>query len=278
MAKEIQQIIQKINSLAPDEKAVLATVVDVRGSSYRLPGAKMLILESGETFGIISGGCLEADVLERAKKVLRTGEPEIFTYDTTDDENSVFSLNMGCRGIVRILLESIKNNEYLDLLQNSFTNREKSVAATLISSTTMEKIGARFLFDKNGTKYSDEQITRTIFDDARQVLADERSRLQSYEFGEVFFEFIAPPLSLVIFGAGADAIPLAETAKNLGWQISVIDHREAFLTSERFPFADHLFLNKSEKLPDKISFDDQTAAVIMTHNFERDRPIFEEFT
>lgn len=106
MNKELQDIIAYFNrSESAPVKTVLATVVDVRGSSYRLPGARMLIGENGEMLGTVSGGCLEADVLERAQKVLQTGAAEIFTYDTTKTDNSVFSLNMGCRGVVRILLE-----------------------------------------------------------------------------------------------------------------------------------------------------------------------------
>src|SRR5512140_471062 len=105
--KEIREILERVSKFADGECAVLATVIDVRGSGYRLPGARMLILTSGETFGTVSGGCLEADVLERAKTVLQTGAAEVFTYDTTADETSVFSLNMGCRGVIRILLESV---------------------------------------------------------------------------------------------------------------------------------------------------------------------------
>ncbi|MEO7658155.1 MAG: XdhC family protein, partial [Pyrinomonadaceae bacterium] len=81
--KEIREILSAVSTLALGEKAILATVVDVRGSGYRLPGARKLMLRTGETYGIVSGGCLEADVLERAKKVLATGRAEVFTYDTT---------------------------------------------------------------------------------------------------------------------------------------------------------------------------------------------------
>src|SRR5215203_2261418 len=111
--KEIREILERVSVLEPNERAILATVVDVRGSGYRLPGARMLMLENGDTFGMVSGGCLEADVLERARKVLASGWAEVFTYDTTNDENSVFSLNMGCRGVVRILLGSIGREDIL---------------------------------------------------------------------------------------------------------------------------------------------------------------------
>src|SRR5215213_2478437 len=150
--KEIKEILERVSALGSNEHAILATVVDVQGSGYRLPGARMLVLENGDTFGMVSGGCLEADVLERAKKVLASGRAEVFTYDTTDDENSVFSLNMGCRGIVRILLESVgRENILLTNLQGVREDREKRTIATLISSSAREaEVGARLFYEGEG--------------------------------------------------------------------------------------------------------------------------------
>jgi xanthine/CO dehydrogenase XdhC/CoxF family maturation factor len=286
LSKEIQQIIAKLDFPAPDEKAVLATIVEVRGSSYRLPGAKMLIMENGETFGTVSGGCLEADILERAKRVLRTGETTVFTYDTTKDENSVFSLNMGCRGVIHVLLETFSNAElYLKTLDTNRENRQKQFVATLISVNTDSntQIGGRIFYDKS-EQWRFQNLTdhltnlQTLKNDCLNFYAADRiaetriyqTERSEYEF---FFENINPPLSLLIFGAGADAIPLAEIAENLGWQVSIADHRPAFLTKERFPKAFKLHPANSEQFLDEIFFDEQTAAVVMTHNYERDRKI-----
>src|SRR3982750_1608389 len=109
----------------------------------------MLILENGDTFGTVSGGCLEADVLERAKNVLKSGRAEVFTYDTTSDESSVFSLNMGCRGVIRILLESISGGErIIEALQSSHTERRRQALATLISSESEAEVrlGSRVFY------------------------------------------------------------------------------------------------------------------------------------
>src|SRR5580765_3867574 len=117
------------------EAAILATVVDVQGSGYRLPGAHMLMLADGETFGTVSGGCLEADVLERAKRVLESGRSEVFTYDTTTDENSVFSLNMGCRGVMRILIEPVEPAAgIIAKLSNVCKTRHSMAAAVVINA------------------------------------------------------------------------------------------------------------------------------------------------
>ncbi len=208
--KEITEILRAADRLADNEKAILATVIDVRGSGYRLPGARMLILNNGETFGTVSGGCLEADVLERAKKVLASGAAEVFTYDTTDNENSVFSMNMGCRGVIRIRLEPLEKG-----------------------SSLIAKMRAAY---------------------------DDRKASGDFE----------PPIAILLFGAGADAVPLVRIAAELGWQVSVYDHRPLFLTNERFPYAQKLLLQNADESP-VIDTDNRTAAVIMTHNYTRDR-------
>src|SRR6185369_3886989 len=104
---ELRHILERTAADA-DGDAVLATLVDVKGSGYRLAGARMLIDGNGKSIGTVSGGCLEADVLERAKEVRRSGKPTVVSYATTKDDSSVFGLGMGCRGVVRVLLESTR--------------------------------------------------------------------------------------------------------------------------------------------------------------------------
>ncbi len=211
--KEIKEILSAVDAFADSEKAILATVIDVQGSGYRLPGARMLMLADGGTFGTVSGGCLEADVLERARKVLANDAAEVFTYDTTGDENSVFSMNMGCRGIIRIRLEPVSKD--------------------------------------------------------RSVIAKMRAAYYDREPSEDF----ETPVAVMLFGAGADAVPFVSIAAELGWQVTVHDHRPAFLTPERFPSAQKLILHIVDEPLAKIVADDRTAAVIMTHNYSRDRSI-----
>ena len=211
--KEIVEILKTVSSFANGEQAILATVLDVKGSGYRLPGARMLMLANGQTVGTVSGGCLEADVLERAKKVFASGEAEVFTYDTTGDEDSVFSLNMGCRGVIDIRLEPIGK-----------------------FSPVIDKI-------------------RVAYED----------RIGNDEF-EV-------PIAIKLFGAGADAVPFVRIASELGWQLTVHDHRPAFLTAERFPAAQMLIHQPADDALTDLETDDRTAVVIMTHNYARDRYI-----
>ncbi|HEX8368167.1 MAG TPA: XdhC/CoxI family protein [Pyrinomonadaceae bacterium] len=278
--KELQEILKKISALMPEEKAVLATVVDVKGSSYRRAGARMLIGENGETIGTVSGGCLEADVVERAKKVLRTGAAEVFIYDTTATEDSVFSLNMGCRGVIRILLEPARDNAIFEFLQHCAAQRKACAVATLIakSESFSPPPGTKFLV-RAETDASDETnpIIQNVLSDAAEALANNRKFSKIYEAGaetaEFFIEPIFPPVNLLLFGAGYDAISLAGFAADLGWRVTLIDHRAARASAERFPSADEIIVSRVENLNENLFHDENSVAVVMTHNYEADREI-----
>ncbi len=282
--KELQEILKKPEQFTAGEKAILATVVDVVGSGYRRPGARMLIDENGYSIGTVSGGCLEADVLERAKRVLETGEPTVITYDTTQDENSVFGLSMGCRGIVRILLESFdRKSVLLDVLQIAAANRERQFIGTIISSSKNCDIGSRIFFDENGILdfVNFPEVLRNnkkLKKYCEEFFQSNKSpELNNYKVGEnifeIFFENVNPPLKLLLFGAGYDALPLINFAKGIGWNVTAIDHRAAFVNAERLTEVDEIIVSSSEDLSDEIFEDENSVAVIMTHNYERDRNI-----
>jgi xanthine dehydrogenase accessory factor len=283
LSKEIQKIIEKLDSLGTGEKAILATVVDVVGSGYRRPGARMLIDRNGYGIGTVSGGCLEADVLERAKKVLQTDEPTVITYDTTKDENSIFGLGMGCRGIVRILLEPIKPDVFLlKYFVKAIHDRERQVIATLISQTDEAPIGARIVYNRK-LGYQNDGLPVSFKDlpldeDCQNVFnGKENSTVKSYQLenstAEFFIEKIEAPLNLLLFGAGYDALPLIKFAKELGWRIVVIDHRPAYSKAERLPEADEIITSNIQDLDEHFFEDENSVAVIMTHNYDRDREI-----
>ena len=281
MSKEIQEIIRCVDQLPPGSQAVLATVIDVRGSGYRLPGARMLMLADGETFGTVSGGCLEADVLERAKKVLATGRAEVFTYDTTENEDSVFSLNMGCRGVIRILLEAVdRKNPLIERLREVDKTRVAQGMQTLVSTGVTDdiRIGRHVFF----TGITDRKVYGLPHMMAKMHPISMRflDSGAAYDFAtvetpdgpaEFVLERLEPPISVLVFGAGADAVPLVKIVSELGWQVTVHDHRPAFLTNDRFPDAERLVHQNIDEPLDQIASDNRTAAVIMTHNYARDR-------
>lgn len=272
--KEVEEILDRVAAFGPNEHGTLATVVDVQGSGYRLPGARMLILENGDTFGMVSGGCLEADVLERAAKVLATGLAEVFTYDTTNDENSVFSLNMGCRGVIRILLERVDlDSQLIKKLRNVYETRVPQSMATVIAKGRDDDryIGERIFFrDTNDAEsHPAAKIYREFLEsNSAYELVKLETDGDDVEFA---LETIEPPLLVLLFGAGADATPFARIAFDLGWQVRVFDHRPAYLTAERFPTAENLLLYNDENPVQPIGGDTRTVAVIMTHNYQQDK-------
>lgn len=271
--REIREILAKLDVLAAP--AVLATVVDLKGSSYRLPGARMLVLPDGAFVGTVSGGCIEADVLERAARVAETGIPEVFLYDTTADENSVFSMNMGCRGIVRILLEKVApESPYIGFLARSVAERKAGFAATLVSPMERETGPVRYYFDVSGR--GGEDAPAPVADEVRRIASDRRGRRPAGLFeledgSEYFIEIVEPPKHLVVFGAGADAIPLVDLANRIGWETTVADHRPAYANRERFSTADRIVVARPEDAADRVSLGSDCAAVVMSHNYVHDK-------
>ncbi|HEY2848077.1 MAG TPA: XdhC family protein [Pyrinomonadaceae bacterium] len=247
MSKELRDILERVSSLGPADQAVLATVVGLEGSGYRLPGARMLIDRNGAVIGTVSGGCLEADLLERAERVFATGEPAVVTYDTRGKDDSVFSLNMGCNGVLRVLLEPVDGNDLFGLIEKVFSTRQSITVATAIASNSPQHpIGER------------------------RILSPDSRDSDSQDF---FVETIHPPFNLVVFGGGFDAVPVVRLAKEIGWVVTVVDHRIAYLDTERLSHPDQILELRPEQLAGSLKLGHETAAVVMTHNFERDREI-----
>jgi xanthine dehydrogenase accessory factor len=213
--RERHQILALWNELAArGESAVLATVIRTEGSSYRLPGAHLLIAQDGRRAGGVSGGCLEDDVVRKAWWLTEQGAA-VRTYDT-GAENEGYGL--GCNGTIHILLERV--------------SPESPGIFALLESVQRERKGATF------------------------------------RHGDVFIETLTPPIHLILFGAGDDAVPLTDLAKYLGWQVSVYDGRAHYARPERFRSADLVAIRtKGDGSP---PVDPWTAAILMSHSYSQD--------
>jgi len=252
----------------------LATVVSVEGSSYRRPGARMLITESGETSGVLSGGCLERDVCERAQKVMRSGTPVMVRYDTTNKDDVVWGLGLGCNGIIDVLIEPATTEHVAGVLQLLAECAERDapgVIATVfhIDGDVETTIGARALLYPDGT--IDGEFPSPIFDDLREATS---SCVKRYEVTgghiDVFIEVVQPRVRLVIFGAGPDALPIVNLAKMLSWHTTVVDTRARVSSRERFSNADVVLLCRPEEVMSQVSLSERTCVVVMTHNYLHD--------
>ena len=266
-----------------DETAYLATIVNTQGSTYRRSGAKMLMTNTGRMVGAISGGCLENDVFEHTRQRMQSGKPIVVTYDTTDDEDIVWGFGIGCNGVVQVLIERL--DRFLNpivFLQECFKKRQPGVIATVFSvegSVEME-IGARVMFADDGlisTNIEEPNLLQTLVCDIKASFQARQSSIHQYQFPsgsvEVFIEVIQPPMPLIIFGAGSDAIPVANFAKALGLNVTVVDCRASEATRDRFSIADKVILTRRDIIDQQVFVETNTAAVVMTHNYFDDLEI-----
>ena len=282
--KELIAIIDELDKTRDDKKSALATVVEVKGSTYRRPGARMLMTEGSHVVGSISGGCLEADVFERADQVMASGEPVVVKYDTTAADDIVWGLGLGCNGLVRVFIERLTPDKpnSVTFLAECFRRRQMGVLATVISveGQVQEKIGTSLMLSQDGKAIShieNSELSASILNDAQEALLNSLSTLKLYQLhtgnAEVFIEVIQPPVPLVIFGAGHDAIPVVQLASELGWHVTVVDSRQSYATKNRFSLADAVILSRPESIIENVFVDHRTVAVVMTHNYLYDREI-----
>ncbi|MFT3932763.1 MAG: XdhC family protein [Chitinophagaceae bacterium] len=284
--KEIEDIIAAYDvAVIAGKKTALATVVHVDGSSYRRPGARMLITEDGMLTGAISGGCLEGDALRKSLLVIMQQQPLLVTYDTSDEEDAVIGMGLGCNGIIQVLIEPIDTNNKLNpiqLLKQVVAQKQKAVLVTLfnLADKRAAQPGTCLLLGEEGIiKGTDIPLQDMLLKAAKSVLISEQSSFHQYTREEwqftAFTEFIPPAISLVIIGAGNDVFPLVNMAGILGWQTTVIDGRPAYAKKERFPAACSVILAKPEEAVKVLPVNDRTAIVLMTHNYNYDLAMME---
>lgn len=246
--KELEQILELwAETERGAESAVLATVVKTRGSSYRVPGARLLLTRTGRRAGSVSGGCLEDDLLKKAWWFTESG-PVIRRYDTTAEGEIATSYGLGCNGIIHVLLERLAPGQanILDLIRDVRSSRRPLTVAHVIKPAA--DIGKRFVVDSSSAAES----------------------VPDFDGIEAFVELIAPPVHLAIFGAGDDAVPLADLAKYLGWRVSVFDGRVHYARRDKFPHVDEIVAQPAEQSAAALETDAWTAAVLMSHSYGQD--------
>ncbi len=270
--KELNDIIQAFErAVRNNKRTALVTVVRVDGSSYRRPGARMLVTEDGEITGAISGGCLEGDALRKAQLAMRRQQNRLEIYDTTNEEDSRLGLQLGCNGVVYILFEPILQDAAdhpVHLLKKAVAQRKEAVVATGFSPDKRLPQSGTCLFvgEEEAPCLQSEQMKS----DAREVLRQKTTAVVAYGEQSVLYQFFPPVVQLVVVGAGNDAQPLSDMAALLGWNIVVVDGRPAYATPQRFPNAGRVCLSRPEGILSAVKTDAQTAFVIMTHNYKYD--------
>jgi xanthine/CO dehydrogenase XdhC/CoxF family maturation factor len=276
---EIGDVLTAIEALsAKGERMALATIVAVRGSTYRRPGARLLVPEEGAPVGNISRGCLEGDAADMARVVMDEGRARLAGWDLTADDDAVWGLGLGCNGAIEVFIEPAeKAAEVAGALRVALREeRPISVVTVVESSHAGVEPGARLVVRPDGTSdgsLGDATVDATAVEASTALLREERSEVRALSEGiRAFIEVLDPPLRLVVCGAGHDAIPLVRAASALGWHVTVVDDRSGFLTQERFPEATaFVAVEEPADAAKSAGVDERTFAVVMTHNFLRDK-------
>ncbi len=276
--KELNDIVRAYDrAILQNKQMVLATVVRVDGSSYRRPGARMLVTDDGKITGAISGGCLEGDALQKAIFAMTTGENKLISYDSTGEDDIQFGLHLGCNGVVHILFEPIKKEDPknpLELLRLISDGGEKAVVVTIFSQKKIQP-GTRMLYLK-------DRFISSLPSDAQELLSEpvktscagKYSSLLEIVFENTvctaFIEYIDRPVSVVIAGAGNDVQPLVEIADMLGWSVTIVDGRNNYALPERFPKAVKVLYHMPREILSGIKTDNKTVFLLMSHNYNYD--------
>jgi xanthine dehydrogenase accessory factor len=260
----------------------LATVFETLGSTYTKAGHRIIIAGSGEYSGLISGGCLEGDLAERAARVLQERTAQPVTYDLRDDVEDVFGLGVGCNGLIRVFIQPLlpeRGYEPFETLCALYNGDAVARSATVIDSPGPGlPPGATFVRTVTG-----EDIALTPGADAQRLAAllageaawhDAAVLAGRYVRGENYGVLIAPiwPIPrLLVLGAGLDAVPLVRMAAELGWYVDVVDHRPAYLERGDFTAADSLRLvDPRDETDVRGAGGPWDAAVVMSHHLETD--------
>src|SRR5437899_7701075 len=279
--RELTEILDAIDRFAAArEPMALATIVGVRGSTYRRQGARLLLTRSQQMVGNISGGCLEGDVMVVADEVMTSGQARLVTYDLTADDDVVWGLGLGCNGAVDIFVEPVDPSAEIFTLYRKAIAEERALAVVTVLSGAGRRLavwadGARI--GTLGDATMDDRAARA----GTAAIQEGASRIFSLPGSagavQAFVEVLRPPIRLVVCGAGHDAVPVVQLAGQMGWRVVVVDSRERFLTRDRFPGARQFIKADPTSAPDRVPMDDRTYVVIMTHNYLHDRDLLRGF-
>ncbi len=254
MQENWQQIVAVVDQ---HDCYVLATIVATRGSTYQKMGAMMLVTAQGRCIGLLSGGCLEADISLHAKEVLKNGQNMLLNYDLQDNEDTLWGLGLGCDGAIDILLQPLlpKNNHlgFFDLI-NAIKQRKTGYFVQQISTTLSPK--AEFIIshiEKNNFQLSSLPFFK----------APSLNKVPAYLITPVL-----PPISLLVCGAGPDVVPIVLMAQQMGWQISLWDHRKKYLSQIEFAHCQQRCVRPKQITP--ANYEAFDAVLVMTHNITLD--------
>ena len=278
--REIRNILTRAHELNDQGGIyVIATVVNTRGSTYRGLGARMLIEPNSSFVGTLSAGCIENELLEVTKNVIKCAKAKIVNFDYTSDDDFLFGTGMGCSGQLEILVVPMPSDIGKTLLSALNVEREyndKTILSTItdpINNSTFP-LGQTFTCKVEDISKLPYELRPAVTDFLKNInnTVNNARRYTKKDFGiDMLVEVVPTPTMLTVFGAGNDVIPLVFFADYLGWDIQVIDHRPALTNRKRFPRAKNTLCTPAGKWPDGLNLPPKSAAMVMSHNYLQDQ-------
>ncbi len=263
------------------QELVLASVFETAGSTYSKTGARMLINSNGDFQGMLSGGCLEGDLAERAREVLTSGTAQMITYDLGLNNEELWGLGIGCDGLMKIFLQPLpaeKNYAPFVAIARAYEGDHPEVAATVLASDQdgVEPGATLVTADDNVELFGlSDDAAKDLLGEAKAALADNISSTRKIQIGDanatVLFALIKPRPRLLVLGAGLDAEPVTRLAAELGWRITVIDHRPAYIEKGSFGDADEVICCPADELADVVDLAKFNTTIVMSHHLASDR-------
>jgi xanthine/CO dehydrogenase XdhC/CoxF family maturation factor len=278
-AHELSILIDALRNLHRDPvpRAALATLTRTRGSTFRRPGTRMLVLGNGDVVCELSGGCPQRDIVARALEVMDTGEPRLVAYNAESGLDVL--IEMGCGGELEVLLEpllAIHDMDFIDALAQCLEQRRTIHMATLFARDGHALMPRRLVWNGHAVLHDaigDEALANTIFDHAPDAAARRAITVNipgAHGAVDVLMETIAPPHALVVIGSSAAARALLPLASALGWRTTLVDHDPARLRAADLPSQLHTACATPQQLKHAVRLDEHSSVVVMTHNLEQD--------
>jgi xanthine dehydrogenase accessory factor len=271
-------VLSRAQTLRSDGRdAAIATLVDVDGSAYRRPGAKVVVSDDGEGTGAITSGCLETEIARIIDSVIDDGTPRLETFDLRLDDDSV-GLEIGCDGRVEILIEPL-DESYANALSARAT-RERGSLLTVVAGTNDGMVGNRGWYPDEGRfeavrgewpRWIREGVTETARRLAESGGAETIRVGGPHGSARVFIDGIVPPPRLLVIGSGNDVGPLVRVGSQAGFDVTVVGYRGGRVDEERFPDATAVRSTSPRDLRDVVDIGEDTYCVVMTHDVIDDR-------
>jgi xanthine dehydrogenase accessory factor len=250
---------------AAGNAVAVGLLVHTVGSTYRKPGALMLIAANGDYAGLLSGGCLEGDLRERAQSVIASGQAQLVTYDTRGGDDLIWGLGLGCEGAMHILLFRVGPEldwQPLTHLARCLATHTPTAVAVVVESTSPQR--------PPGSVTLPEAASSDLLIALQDTARSGRAQRVSEAGAKLFLLPLALPPRVLLLGAGPDAAPVVDLAAKQGWKVTVVDHRPAYVQADHFPGAERVVLSRPDELLSTVEIGHFAAAVVMSHHLPSD--------